>query len=499
MSRSPSCPNWYDQNAHLQERRKMITNIARLLQARKPNAPVEWMQKLPQMARRLEESLFRSAHSFDEYKDTATLKKRLQALAMAMGLRAQQQQAQQQAATADGAAAAAAAPGNTFAPIAPPPVQAGGGDAAAGAPTPATAHAPDVPGAPPAKRLVSLSEINPLLSPSPLPAAVEAETASPMPGAGVAFEAPPRPELAAEAAPAQNGHAAPAAAGGAAAHAAAAAASQRPYHADQRQQVLRQQQQRLLLLRHASKCPHDGGSCPVTPHCNGMKRLWKHIAECKDQQCQVAHCVSSRYVLSHYHRCKDARCAVCGPVREAIQRNHEKAKQVALQQHASNGGAPSAAPSARVVADPRAAQHASAAATQPQRAPSQRGAPPPPQQPPGRRGLAAGGRDAHGHESKKMRPSEDARPAEARAVAPGRIEEGTSLLNSFSPSQIHAHLQSLKQGLRLSAVKIRAKCGPVLKRLLDHDCAWIFLQPVDAVSLRCNGRLRFQGGPLRRI
>lgn len=37
---------------------------ARLLQARKPNAPVEWMQKLPQMARRLEESLFRSAVSF---------------------------------------------------------------------------------------------------------------------------------------------------------------------------------------------------------------------------------------------------------------------------------------------------------------------------------------------------------------------------------------------------------------------------------------------------
>mgnify|MGYP002012308379 FL=1 len=58
-----------------------------------------------------------------------------------------------------------------------------------------------------------------------------------------------------------------------------------------------------------------------------MKRLWKHIAECKDQQCQMAHCVSSRYVLSHYHRCKDPRCAVCGPVREAIQRNHEKANE----------------------------------------------------------------------------------------------------------------------------------------------------------------------------
>ena len=58
-----------------------------------------------------------------------------------------------------------------------------------------------------------------------------------------------------------------------------------------------------------------------------MKRLWKHIAECKDQQCQMAHCVSSRYALSHYHRCKDPRCAVCGPVREAIQRNHEKANE----------------------------------------------------------------------------------------------------------------------------------------------------------------------------
>ena len=41
-----------------------MSHSARLLQARKPNAPAEWMQKLPQMARRLEESLFRSAHSF---------------------------------------------------------------------------------------------------------------------------------------------------------------------------------------------------------------------------------------------------------------------------------------------------------------------------------------------------------------------------------------------------------------------------------------------------
>ena len=98
-------------------------------------------------------------------------------------------------------------------------------------------------------------------------------------------------------------------------------------------EVLRHQQQRLLLLRHAAKCPHQDNLCPVTPHCAGMKRLWKHIAECKDQKCMVPHCVSSRYVLSHYHRCKDVRCPVCGPVREAIPRSHEKQKQMqALKQ-----------------------------------------------------------------------------------------------------------------------------------------------------------------------
>ncbi|CAH0373565.1 unnamed protein product [Pelagomonas calceolata] len=84
-------PAWYFQDLHLQERRIMITNIARLLQARKPNATADWIQRLPQMARRLEESLVRSATSFEEYRDTSTLKKRLQAMAIAIGLRLRQQ------------------------------------------------------------------------------------------------------------------------------------------------------------------------------------------------------------------------------------------------------------------------------------------------------------------------------------------------------------------------------------------------------------------------
>ena len=102
----------------------MITNIARLLQARKPNATADWMQCLPQMARRLEDSLFRSATSFEEYRDTSTLKKRLQAMAIAIGLRPRQQQQ-------------AAGP----APAAPPPPPRPAGPA----PAPAAAPAPQKP------------------------------------------------------------------------------------------------------------------------------------------------------------------------------------------------------------------------------------------------------------------------------------------------------------------------------------------------------------------
>jgi len=147
-------------------------------------------------------------------------------------------------------------------------------------------------------------------------------------------------------------------------------------HISDRQQVLRHQQQRLLLLRHAAKCQHDDGRCPVTPHCSGMKRLWKHIAECKDQKCLVPHCVSSRYVLSHYHRCKDVRCPVCGPVREAIHRSHEKQKQMQAlkarhQQAVKQQNLPQAQqqptqqPQARTAAPPAAGPAPSSALMQP--------------------------------------------------------------------------------------------------------------------------------------
>ena len=62
----------------------MITDIARILRANNPNASAEWIQKLPDAARGLEDLFFRSAASFEEYRDRGTLKQRMQAAATAL-------------------------------------------------------------------------------------------------------------------------------------------------------------------------------------------------------------------------------------------------------------------------------------------------------------------------------------------------------------------------------------------------------------------------------
>ena len=334
------------------------------------------------MAKRLEESLYRSAKSFDEYNDAATLKMRLQQLAVNIGMKTkimqqQQQQQQQQAllqqqqaqknsvtrpnALPQAAPAAAqptqpqlaqqqqqqqAAQAQQLPKVPQPLLQQqqqqqpamaslGAGLAAAttqqprplaaaqqqqqqqqmAMPTPAAAPVAAAQPQQPAngQRMVNMSDINPIMAQqAPAPAAL--------------------PNLNYGAAPAATAAVPPALNAGTGLAGAPANGTGGRQTSD-RQQVLRHQQQRLLLLRHAAKCQHEDGRCPVTPHCAGMKRLWKHIAECKNQKCLVPHCVSSRYVLSHYHRCKDVRCPVCGPVREAIHRSHEKQKQVlALRQ-----------------------------------------------------------------------------------------------------------------------------------------------------------------------
>lgn len=260
----------WQSEADLPQRRKIIAKIVGLLQQRKPDAPQEWVKKLPDMARRLEDSLYRDANSIENYSDITTLKERLQKLAVNMGVKAASTRM---------------------------PMQRGAMNSAQ------QMH----------PRMVQ-QQTGMMYTPNATSFQQDFNTAGiTNPGSYMNMA---QPSASTPQYPGPPGK---------------YAAKQNPSPAvDQRQHVLRQQQQRLLLLRHASKCPAPEGHCQATPHCAGMKGLWAHIAKCKDQQCQVSHCVSSRYVLSHYHRCKDAKCAVCGPVRDAIQRHTEKPAQPSM-------------------------------------------------------------------------------------------------------------------------------------------------------------------------
>eukprot|EP00934_Nitzschia_sp_Nitz4_P007641 Nitzschia sp. Nitz4//scaffold168_size48592//5476//10477//NITZ4_007045-RA/size48592-snap-gene-0.3-mRNA-1//-1//CDS//3329538306//7631//frame0 len=540
------------------ERRKMIAKIVQLLKQRKPNAPADWLKKLPQMAKRLEESLYRSAKSFGEYNDANTLKQRLQQLAHSIGIKTkrmqqaqmaqraqqgqppsqpmhgqppqQQQQQHQQQQYRPPQQQSQVQQQQPIAPMQQQPVQ----------PRPAQPmhqppqqqqhsmhmqqqqpqqqqqqqQQPSMQG----QRIVNVAEINPMMGAQPQ---MMQQNPAPAPGQPTQYQyqqqpapAPPAPAPAAPMpapapAPGQNGA--------------------RP--ASDRQQVLRHQQQRLLLLRHAAKCQHEDGRCTVTPHCSGMKALWKHIAECKDQKCLVPHCVSSRYVLSHYHRCKDVHCPVCGPVREAIHRSHEKQKQIQAQraQQQQRGMAPQPAPqpiqpmhsgppgSSAPIQPPPKRQRTDipgpAPAPMPQYQPQ-----PPVQQPqhPGQPMVSAPvsqppvgmpqppaapshpGQPAYAYSQPAVQP---AKPVSQPMVqtAPGvayqngqmitpkyagpKPQEDHTLINCFSIEQIETHIASLNKGLQLAPLKLKTKCLEVLKILQSHQHSWVFNSPVDPVEL----------------
>ena len=66
-----------------------------LLKQRRPNAPLEWHEKLPLMAKQLEGSLYYEAPSFEFYSDTSTLNKRLESLAADIRMKTKQMQTKQ--------------------------------------------------------------------------------------------------------------------------------------------------------------------------------------------------------------------------------------------------------------------------------------------------------------------------------------------------------------------------------------------------------------------
>ncbi len=197
----------------------------------------------------------------------------------------------------------------------------------------------------------------------------------------------------------------------------------------------------------------------------------------------VPHCVSSRYVLSHYHRCKDVRCPVCGPVREAIHRSHEKQKQMqalkqghqqALQQNQLPAGSAGAPP-------PQKRQKTTNGQYSSTQVPYQQ------QQQQQVRPVAPNPNVKGGYVYNKPAPA--AAPGghsngKVLAVPDGpKPQEDHTLINCFTLEQIETHIKSLNQGLQLPPQKIKLKCGEVLKGLQSHAHGWVFNSPVDPVEL----------------
>lgn len=289
---------------------------------------------------------------------------------------------------------------------------------------------------------------------------------------------------------------------------------------EHRRQVLKQQQQRLLLLRHASKCPHDAGRCPITPHCASMKSLWKHIMSCKDQECKVPHCVSSRYVLSHYSKCKDQGCPVCAPVREAIRKNYEKSRDIINnssnmppgmtggamlpgmvnnlqhpQQHGQSGymgGTLGISGQTGGRQDPAAAHGIASSGPQPKTKKDtkkqKKGAEEPSnltiQLP---RSSAQAGAHHSNHQlngqlSMTIQSAPRAQPAVQKSIYP--LDPISCALYSFSPEHVTAHFKTIHEGVRLSAARIKDIFLPILEEILRQPNAQsVFGVPVDPVAL----------------
>lgn len=303
-----------------------------------------------------------------------------------------------------------------------------------------------------------------------------------------------------------------------------------PRHPDSSEwQKIRHKQQRLLLLRHASRCQHEAGRCPVTPHCASMKKLWEHIAHCRNQQCPVQHCLSSRYVLSHYRRCKDKDCPACGPVRETIKKSREKEEKRKLVQQGHQPQQPGGVGSASYGLDTSIGGSASGFGfDDPHPSPASDSYPPEPKRakyeaPPVQEssssdqlavpslshetaGLA--GADVAPRVVSSSAPEPPLSAPAAPAAVPsadappsqGGLDRGEStggksadkdtknasdlsLLQSFTVKQLQTHLASLDRKTLLPPAKLKAKLTEVLKGLQTHQHGWVFNSPVDPVEL----------------
>lgn len=486
----------------------MNKKIIELLQQRRPNAGTDWHQKLPQMAKRLEEALYSDASSFDQYIDFQTLKGRLQQLALSMGSKGSST-----AKTAVGSGAPAPSSQSVAVPserIANQPTHIPVQSQPQISQTLSNQSHPQSSSHAPAMRILGTNGSRPtgnvpMFQPQNIPTTTQGATRPPMYNLVQAASLVDRPQerqrfdvSSVATAPSMqqpNQHAAAPrqfikpnqinpilmqnvgpANGGSVGHSHESSSHMNPMtkgtdssardpghqqssrypqhgasipHTDEhRHQVLKQQQQRLLLLRHASKCPHTGNQCPVTPHCASMKQLWEHIMSCKDQECKVGHCVSSRYVLSHYSKCKEASCPVCGPVRDAIRKNHDKTRQILSL--SSSGSVHQVTSS--VVAEDRSGNE------------------PPTKKPRGKEISAATA-------ASTLPPS----TAVARAKH-NELDPVSCAIYCFTDLQIKSHIDHLQEGLGMKSTDVREICMPLVDEILKHHNGYIFASPVDPVA-----------------
>ena len=407
---------------HTDDRAKMKDRIVALLASRRPNRTVEWHNKLPLMARKLEDSLFKQANSFAEYDDESTLKHRLQLLAEKMGKTNGQRQNMQQM----GNGVMSGQPGMNMQQMQQMGMQYGQQPGAAYGQV-GMQQMGMMPGQNgqglqrPAHGVVDQygqMGMNPQMTQQQQQMMMQQQQQQQMNSQG---QTAPKFVNMQQINPLMSGQSIQGgqmqAGVGQMQQAVSGQSSSDPIRnregEDHRRQVLKQQQQRLLLLRHASKCPHET-KCSVTPHCSTMKELWKHIMSCKNHKCNVAHCVSSRYVLSHYSKCKDVQCPVCGPVREAIKRNYDmRSQQIRDVNNRSNGY-------------------------------------------------------MNGHD-----------PARARRRNNTPLDPVSCAIYCFTDAQIQTHIKNIHEGLLLTAAKIRELFMPVVDDLLKREKGFIFRDPVD--------------------
>ncbi|KAG9406144.1 hypothetical protein AC1031_002479 [Aphanomyces cochlioides] len=217
-------------------RQDLIHRIVLLLQAQNPNATPDWINRLPHMAKKLEEMLYQKATSKAEYTDNSRLKERLQIVATEIHKNNQKKTNPQ--------------------PPTAPPAAATKQEKLEALPMPAELSNPF---------LEKAKIIASFLTPRTI-SDYNQKVQTMIQNIG------------------------------------------------QHRVVLMRQQQRLMQLRHACDCKLDKCSQPL---CAEMKPLWAHIQTCRQSEiCSTPHCVSSKYVLAHYQQCMKSTCVVCSSLNQ---------------------------------------------------------------------------------------------------------------------------------------------------------------------------------------